>query len=83
SQHVIGEDGTVREIPTSGMATLSPGELMRSVSAGGAGYGDPTTRPPEAVAHDVSEGWITPERAAAVYSRPTQAAPPQVDEPAV
>ena len=46
---------------------LQPGERIVSVSAGGGGYGDPLTRDPAAVLHDVREGWVSRERALAVY----------------
>jgi N-methylhydantoinase B len=47
--------------------TLEPGEFVVSHSAGGGGYGHPFEREPERVLHDLSEGWITPERARSVY----------------
>ena len=46
---------------------LQPGERIVSVSAGGGGYGDPLTRDPAAVLHDVLEGWVSRERALEVY----------------
>ena len=46
---------------------LQPGERIVSVSAGGGGYGDPLTRDPVAVMHDVREGWVSRERAREVY----------------
>ena len=53
--------------PPCGGVALAPGETIVSVSAGGGGYGRPTARAPERVAHDVAEGWVSRERAAAVY----------------
>jgi N-methylhydantoinase B len=38
-----------------------------SVSCSGGSYGAPRDRDPDRVARNVSEGWITPERAEAVY----------------
>jgi N-methylhydantoinase B len=40
---------------------------MVSVSAGGGGYGPPTMRDAERVAHDVAEGWVSSTRAANTY----------------
>jgi N-methylhydantoinase B/oxoprolinase/acetone carboxylase alpha subunit len=37
------------------------------VSGNGGGWGDPQLRPAEAVADDLRNGYITPERARAVY----------------
>jgi N-methylhydantoinase B len=47
--------------------TLEPGEFVVSHSAGGGGYGHPFEREPGRVLHDLSEGWITAERATSVY----------------
>ena len=46
---------------------LFDGESIMSVSCGGGGYGVPEERDPELVAHNLSEGWITRERAERVY----------------
>ena len=40
---------------------------MVSYSCGGGGYGPPHERPVERVVHDVAEGWVSRERAEAVY----------------
>jgi N-methylhydantoinase B len=47
--------------------TIEPGERVLSRTGGGGGYGDPLTRDPEAVADDVREGWVSPERARSEY----------------
>jgi N-methylhydantoinase B len=36
--------------------------------SGGSGFGDPRTRPLAAVAHDLAEGFITPEAAERDYA---------------
>jgi len=59
--------GALVELPSTGRLTLVDPETIVSVSCGGGGYGDPRTRKVRAVAHDVSEGWITPQRARSVY----------------
>jgi len=46
---------------------LAPGEVLMMRWQGGGGYGDPLTREPEAVAHDLREGKITREAARDVY----------------
>jgi N-methylhydantoinase B len=51
-------DGTVR---------LRPGDLLRMEQAGGGGYGDPLTRPPELVLQDVREGYVSPSAATSEY----------------
>lgn len=60
-------DGTTQEIPNAGSVELVPGEFVRSVCAGGGGYGDPRTRDRQAVIDDVREKWISAERAREVY----------------
>ena len=46
---------------------VAEGEALVSLTAGGGRYGSPLNRAPEHVAHDVAEGWISPERARKVY----------------
>ena len=46
---------------------IAPGERVVSRTGGGGGYGEPTTRDPEAVADDVREGWVSRDRARDVY----------------
>jgi len=46
---------------------LDPHQQIVSVSAGGGGYGDPYTRDPAAVMRDVVEGYVSAERARAIY----------------
>jgi N-methylhydantoinase B len=60
-------EGSLEPLPSVDSPTLSAGETIVSISAGGAGYGDPYQRDPECVAHDVREGWITRERARTMY----------------
>ncbi|WP_037067085.1 hydantoinase B/oxoprolinase family protein [Pseudonocardia acaciae] len=60
-------DGSVRELPADGDLVLRDGETVISLACGGGGYGPPHEREVERVAHDVSEGWISAERARQVY----------------
>jgi N-methylhydantoinase B len=46
---------------------LAPGEVFAMTWQGGGGYGDPLTRDPDAVAHDVREQRVSTEAARAVY----------------
>jgi N-methylhydantoinase B len=59
--------GNLEPQPACGGVALAPGESIVSVSAGGGGYGPPTARAAERVAHDVAEGWVSRARAAQVY----------------
>jgi N-methylhydantoinase B len=60
-------DGSHTPLPACYGVTLEPGEFVVSHSAGGGGYGHPFEREPERVLRDLSEGWITAERARSVY----------------
>ena len=46
---------------------LEQGDVIRVVTGNGGGYGDPRDRAPEAVADDLRNGYVTPERAREVY----------------
>jgi N-methylhydantoinase B len=46
---------------------LAPGDVVRIVSPGGGGYGDPFERAPEMVQQDVANGFVSVAAAAAVY----------------
>ena len=46
---------------------LKRGDLVRYVTPGGGGYGDPFARDPEAVLADVRNGWVTAEAARREY----------------
>lgn len=47
--------------------TLSDGDVVRSVTGTGGGFGDPHERDPERVREDVLDGYVTLERARAEY----------------
>jgi N-methylhydantoinase B len=67
-QLLRGPDGSESRLPAYGELVLKDGETLISVCTGGGGYGPPTERDPEAVAHDVREGWVTRDRARRVYA---------------
>jgi N-methylhydantoinase B len=50
-----------------GPATLAPGETIVSIGASGGGYGPPYEREAWRVLKDITEGWISRERAEKVY----------------
>ncbi len=65
----IAKDGTRTDLGITIDVTLEPGERLVSEACGGGGYGDPAQRARGAIAHDLAEEWITPERALAVYRK--------------
>jgi N-methylhydantoinase B len=60
-------DGDVAELDAWARVVLAPGETIISISSGGGGYGPPHERDVERVLRDVTEGWISAERAREVY----------------
>jgi len=60
-------DGSVVTLEPYERVMLREGETVISVCCSGGGYGEPLERDPELVRADVAEGWITTERAKAVY----------------
>ncbi len=66
-QYKVALDGALEALPGCALVKVGDGERIRSYSCGGGGYGSPMERDPADVLHDVVEGWVTRERAAAVY----------------
>jgi N-methylhydantoinase B len=69
-----GGDGALRvhaidgkPVHAKGRNELAPGQRMRIVEAGGAGFGDPKTRAPSAIAEDLAQGYVSAEMARAKY----------------
>ena len=66
-QHKILADGGQEEVPRVGQVFLDAGELIESRSCGGGGFGPPIERDPERVRLQVSEGFLSAERARDIY----------------
>ena len=60
-------DGALDELSSYGLVTLADGERIVSVTPAGGGYGPPIEREPELVQRDVIEGFVSRERAVAIY----------------
>jgi N-methylhydantoinase B len=60
-------DGSLEPVGNCAEVVVRPDESMVSYSCGGGGYGPPCERAVERVLRDVSEGWVTRERAESVY----------------
>ena len=67
AQYRRAGDGSLEPLGPMGPVTLVPGERIVSIGASGGGYGPPWERDPARVAKDVAEGWVSRERAEAVY----------------
>ncbi|GAB5376567.1 MAG: hydantoinase B/oxoprolinase family protein [Acuticoccus sp.] len=74
-------DGTLTVLPGNTQTMVRDGESLRSLTAGGGGYGPAYERPAHKVAADVAEGWISPKRAREIY-RVAVSEDGTVDEPA-
>jgi N-methylhydantoinase B len=63
----IDADGREAPLPPIGLVELVPGEWIRGLESGGGGYGDPFTRDPQRVLHDVLERWVSQRAARETY----------------
>jgi N-methylhydantoinase B len=66
-QHLRSDSGEIVPLGTSEQIVIRRDQTVVSYSNGGGGFGDPKDRDPERIAHDVCEGWISQQRAVAVY----------------
>lgn len=62
-----GEEFRPPHVTKATSITMRLGDVLHVRSPGGGGFGDPSERDPEAVRHDVQQGYLTAERAAEVY----------------
>jgi N-methylhydantoinase B len=61
-------DGSIDdETGNAGHIVLEPGERLRVLSCGGAGYGDPCDRDPQLLLKDLVDGYLTTVRASEIY----------------
>jgi len=63
----VRADGTIERHSVVSGLTVNTGEVIRVMTATGAGWGDPRLRPRELVAEDLKNGYITPEQARRYY----------------
>lgn len=66
-QYKRDRDGQLHGLEAAALVELQPGDTIVSKSCGGGGYGSPLERDPQAVLHDVAEGWVSAQRAREVY----------------
>jgi N-methylhydantoinase B len=64
---ITSPDGAVRHVRKATQHPIAAGETVRIMTGGGGGYGAPSERDPEAVRHDVREGYVSPEAARRDY----------------
>lgn len=60
----LGSGGLLK---AKGLQTIPPGDTVVIEMPGGGGYGRPENRSQEALAHDLQQGFVTPERAVTDY----------------
>ncbi|MDQ8044386.1 MAG: hydantoinase B/oxoprolinase family protein [Solirubrobacteraceae bacterium] len=63
----LDADGQRVDVPMAATLEIVPGERVVSITGGGGGYGDPHDRDPQLVLRDVLEGWVSDDRARAIY----------------
>jgi N-methylhydantoinase B len=63
----IDAAGVEIPLPPAAEIVVSPGEWIAGEACGGGGYGDPWLRRPDAVLHDVLEGWVSISAARETY----------------
>ena len=63
---VLHTDGR-SETLLKGETRLAAGDRVLLFTAGGGGFGDPKTRDPDEIAHDVEQGYVCAEQAQAMY----------------
>jgi 5-oxoprolinase (ATP-hydrolysing) len=80
SGRILAPDGRViHDCGTGQLVTLAgPDEIVELVLAGGAGYGPPSARRPEAVARDLAQGLVTDAYVAAHHAPMAPAEPEPV-----
>jgi N-methylhydantoinase B len=64
---VIRADGSVEEYAVVTALAVNEDDVIRIHTGNGGGFGDPTERAPEHVLQDVRNGFVSAERAVAVY----------------
>ena len=65
---------TGQKLKGKGSQQIAPGERLVIMTPGGGGIGDPRSRDPKAIAHDVEEELVSRETAERVYGLPLKAA---------
>jgi N-methylhydantoinase B len=60
-------DGNSRTLPCKGAFQAPAGSVIDMITPGSGGFGAPAKRTREAIARDLLDGYVTPERAARDY----------------
>ena len=64
---IVRSDGNIEDYSVVSGLTVNAGEVIRVLTATGAGWGDPMRRDLELVKKDVRNGYVTPEQAEKYY----------------
>ena len=65
---VIRTDGSKERYAMASEVVINNNDIIRVITANGAGYGDPKLRTNEAIADDIKNGYVTAEYAKEVYN---------------
>ena len=82
STNQLFDGGDAVELPTKFVRTFLGGQVVRHVTAGAGGYGDPFARDPGLVLADVRNGKVTPGAAEKAYGVRVDGPPWRIDEAA-
>jgi N-methylhydantoinase B len=66
-QQLRRKNGGIEPLPACAQVSVEYGEAILATSTGGGGYGRPIERDPGKVANDVTEGYVSPQRAKEIY----------------
>ena len=66
-QFLRRKGGRLKRLEQCSQVWIEDGEMLLSVACGGGGYGNPKTRDPARVVHDVAEGLVSRKRAREIY----------------
>ncbi len=79
SVSILRADGEEHEYPAKFLTNVYKGDVLKVRLAGGGGYGDPLSRPPESVLEDVIHEKISAAGAARDYGVAIRGTPPRID----
>ncbi len=65
----VCQNGATIRVPRTPHLDLAKGAVVRVVTGGGGGYGDPAARPEAEIADDIADGYLTPETARRAYGK--------------
>lgn len=70
---ILKRNGTSKPLHSKAQSiNLVAGDIVRLETSGGGGHGDPKTRDADAIARDLSAGYVSPAKAQQLYGKPKE-----------